>query len=197
MTNRVLETISVAGIAVLLLVSGCKISEQGSGENKKVTIDAPGASVKIDSTRTTNDTGLALYPGAAEKHSGDEDNHAHVSLDMPFLKAKVVSLQYTSSDSPEKILAFYRNKMAGFGTVLECKDDAGDVNILAGHNLRSPVSCGKRAGKSGEASLKVGTEGDQHVVTVKPSGSGSEFSLVYVHLATSKSDDDYSGKQPS
>jgi hypothetical protein len=34
--------------------------------------------------------------------------------------------------------------------------------------------------------LKVGTEGNQHVVSVKPNSAGSRFALVYVRLHTGK-----------
>jgi hypothetical protein len=112
---------------------------------------------------------------------------------------KVVSLKYTSDDAPEKIVAFYRNKLAGFGTVLECKGHGQDVELGSGRGLESPVKCDAAQGHGGssEMSLKVGTEGNQHVVQVKPSGKGSEFSLVYIRVGNSKGDDDYGGKQPS
>jgi hypothetical protein len=198
MTNRVLQIISLAGIAALLLMPGCKISKQGNGEDKQVSIEAPGASVKVDTGKTTNDTGLSLYPGAQEKrNTADGKQRAHVSVDTPFLNVKVVALSFTSADSPEKILNFYRNRMAGFGTVVECKGGSDDNDFGSGRKLESPVKCGKEHGEPGEITLKVGTEGNQRVVSVKPSGSGSQFSLIYVHLGNAKNEDDYSGKQPS
>lgn len=195
-TKSMLQIISAATLCGTLLIAGCKISHRENGEDTKVSIEAPGASVKVDTGSTANDSGMPLYPGAQGKsNSGDDKNRARVNLNTPFLKLKVVALKFTSDDPPEKILAFYRTKLGNFGTVLECKGD--DPNIATGHSLNSPVSCGEKHGDSGEISLKVGTENNQHLVSVKPSGKGSEFALVYIHLGKDKGDDDYGGKQPS
>ena len=48
---------------------------------------------------------------------GDEGNRAHVNLSMPFLKLKVVKMKFTSDDPTDKVLAFYRDKLASYGTV--------------------------------------------------------------------------------
>jgi hypothetical protein len=197
MTTKVLQTAWVAMVCGALMVAGCKISKQGSGDDKRVSIEAPGASLKVDTGTTANDSGLPLYPGAKEMHnSGEEKSHAHVNLNMPFLKVKVVVLKFSSDDAPEKVLAFYRSELGNYGKVLECKGDSDHIGIEGRRGMDSPVKCDTE-GNPREVSLKVGTEGNQHLVSVKPSGKGSEFALVYVHLGKGKSDDDYSGKQPS
>jgi hypothetical protein len=186
------------------MTGGCTISKQGTGEDQKVSIEAPGASVRVDTGAAANDSGIAAYPGAREKHGKEDDpNRAHVNVSTPFLKLKVVKMTFTSDDAPEKILAFYRNKLGSYGTVVECKDSDQDVEIASGRGLDSPVTCGKVVPMAptttigGETSLKVGTEGNQHLVSVKPSGKGSEFELIWVYLSSAKGDDDYGGKQPS
>ena len=197
-TTKMLQTVWLATVFGALLIAGCKISKQGSREDKKVSIEAPGASLHVDTGTTANDSGLPLYPGAQEKHStGEQKSRAHVDLKMPFLNVKVVALKFTSDDAPDKVLAFYRSKLGNYGTVLECKGGGQDVEVGSGHGMDSPVKCDKMHGNSEEIHLKVGTEGNQHVVSVKPSGKGSEFALVYVRLGKGKNDDDYSGKQPS
>ena len=195
MTTRMLQALCVAAVGGALLMAGCKISNEGSGTDKKVSIEAPGASVKVNSP-TANDSGIPLYPGAQERRDAAKDNdRANVNVDTPFLKVKVVVLSFTSDDGPEKVLAFYRGKLQRYGSVLECRGAEADVQ--PGSKLDKPVSCGTDQGKSGEVSLKVGIEGNQHYVSVKPRGTGSEFELVYVHVGSGKSDDDYGGKQPS
>lgn len=200
MTTRILPTVCTLAVCGVLIVAGCKISHSDTGGDTKVSIEAPGASVKVDTATKANDSGIPLYPGAQEKPNAGGDNgkgRAHVNVDTPFLNVKVVALQFTSDDAPEKILAFYRNKLASYGTVLECKGEAGDVQLGKTHGtLNAPVTCDKEHGSAGEISLKVGTEGNQHMVAVKPSGKGTEFALVYIRLGTGKNDD-YSGKQPS
>jgi hypothetical protein len=198
MTTKMLQTILVATMCGALLIAGCKISKQGDGEDKKVSIEAPGASLHVDTGTTANDSGLPLYPGAQEKHNtGEEKSHAHVNLNMPFLNVKVVALKFTSDDAPEKVVDFYRSKLGNYGTVLECKGGGQDVEVGSGRGMDSPVKCDKTHGNSEDIYLKVGTEGNQHVVSVKPNGKGSEFALVYVRLGKNKNNDDYGGKQPS
>lgn len=198
MTTKRLQTILVATVCGALAIAGCKISKQGNGEDKKVSIEAPGASLHVDTGTTANDSGLPVYPGAqAMQNKGEEKSHAHVNLNMPFLNVKVVALKFSTEDAPEKVLAFYRSKLGNYGTVLECKGRGQDVEMGSGRGMDSPVKCGKTEGNSGEISLKVGTEGNQHLVSVKPSGKGSEFGLVYVRLGKGKNEDEYSGKQPS
>jgi hypothetical protein len=198
MTTKMLQAVCVAMIGGALVIAGCTISKQGSGEDKKVSIEAPGASLKVDRGVSTSDAGLPLYPGAQEKHNSDSDkNRAHVDVNTPFLKVKVVALKFTSDDAPEKVLAFYRTKLSSYGAVLECKGGGQDVEVGSGRGFDSPVKCDKAHGNPDQIYLKVGTEGNQHVVQVKPSGKGSEFSLVYIRLGNGKGDDDYGGKQPS
>jgi len=54
-----------------------------------------------------------------------------------------------------------------------------------GDELSKPVSCGKTGGGD-ELELKVGTEGNQHLVAVKPNSKGTRFALVYVRMHTGK-----------
>jgi hypothetical protein len=197
MTTRMLPALCVAIIGWTLAMGGCTISKQGSGDDKKVSIEAPGASIQVDKSKKANDSGIPLYPGAQEKLShGDEGNRAHVNLSMPFLKLKVVKMKFTSDDATDKVLAFYREKLASYGTVLECKGGGQDVEVGSGRGLDSPVKCDKISGARDQLTLKVGTEGNQHVVQVKPNGKGSEFSLIFIQI-NGKGEDDYSGKQPS
>lgn len=198
MTTKMRRALWMAAMSGALLVAGlmagCVFSDKGKGADEKVSIEAPGASVKMDAG-AIGDSGMPLYPGAqVEVNPGDKDRVAHVNVSTPFLHVRVVSLQYSSDDGPEKVLAFYRGKLQRYGTVLECRGKGSDVQLS---KLERPVSCGTDHGKSGEVSLKVGLEGNQHYVSVKPRGSGSAFELVYLHVGSAKSDDDYGGKQPS
>jgi len=53
--------------------------------------------------------------------------------------------------------------------------------------MSKPVSCGND-GSGDSVELKVGTEGNQHIVAVKPNSKGSRFALVYVRMRTGKED---------
>jgi hypothetical protein len=193
----------MAGVA-LAASMGCKISKEGHGEDKKVSIDVPGASIKVDKGLAANDSGIPLYPAAEQKPGSENESHrAHVSLNTPFVSLKVVKLEYLSKDSPEKVLAYYRDKLSTYGAVVECKGGADDIEIGYNskdgkkRNLQSPVDCTHSSGKKDGTTLKVGTQGNAHVVEVRPNGQGTEFSLVYVYVGNGKDEEDYSGKQPS
>ncbi len=197
MKTKMLRAVCLGIACGALMIVGCKVSHENHGDNEKVSVEAPGASVKVDTETSANDSGIPLYPGAQEKpNSGDDKSRAHVNVSTPFLKVKVVTLKFTTDDPPEKVLAFYRGKLGSYGTVIECKGRGQDVEIGSGRGLDSTVTCGKGS-RGEEVSLKVGTEANQHQVAVKPYGKGSELELVYVHLGNSKNDDNFGGKQPS
>jgi hypothetical protein len=52
------------------------------------------------------------------------------------------------------------------------------MKVEAGKNESAPVKCEENGGNVVE--LKVGTESNQHLVSVEPEGKGSDFSLVFV-----------------
>ena len=88
---------------------------------------------------------------------------------------KVIAAKYASEDAQDRIVDFYRREMKTFGAVTECR---GEVDFRGGPGARRAV-CKERP-SSNDVQLVTGTEERQRVVAVKPRGSGSEFSLVYV-----------------
>jgi hypothetical protein len=85
---------------------------------------------------------------------------------------------------------------------VECKGPShGDKGSHHKDDLNKPVECDSAVGVNGEGStgnvieadgksteLKAGTNGNQHIVSVKPVGNGTEFSLVYVKVHGGKED---------
>lgn len=133
--------------------------------------------------------GLPLYPGARLKpDAADKDgdsNRANLSLLTEAFGFKLVVAKYETSDSPNKVIEFYREKLKKYGKVLECHSQkhGGDVNVHddGKDSSSNELKCDENSGPVTE--LKVGTENNQHVVAVEPddSGKGSDFALVYVH----------------
>lgn len=184
-------------ILAMLGVSACTVkTEKGKdGEEKKVAISTPAGELKVRNTDVDiRDTGLPLYPGAQEKpkEKRSDDNKANVNIDTPFFGLKVVALTFTTNDSPDKVLAWYRDQMKSMGSVVECRGPhhKGKDN----DDLDKPVSCdsdtkvNESDRDSNSVELKAGTNGNQHVVSVKPNGSGSEFALVYVRVHKGEKD---------
>jgi hypothetical protein len=186
------RTLLLLAAAVCLVLAGCTISthkENGkNGEDKDVDIRTPLGSLSVrKGSADAKETGLAVYPGAQPRaDSDDNDSSANVNISSSLFGLKVVALKFSSSDSPEKVLAFYRKEMGRYGKVLEC---AGGFNMAFHHHDKdAEVTCDGHSGSDHEykEELKVGTENNQRIVAVKPSGKGSEFALVYVRAHDAK-----------
>ncbi|HEY7403997.1 MAG TPA: hypothetical protein VIB39_10780 [Candidatus Angelobacter sp.] len=123
---------------------------------------------------------MTQYPGAQlKKDSGDEHHSANVNISSSLFGLKVVALKFESDDSPDKVLAFYRKDMGKYGKVIDCT--GGFSMNFHRRDKDDEVTCG--AGDSDheyKQELKVGTENNQRIMAIKPSGNGSVFALVYV-----------------
>lgn len=160
---------------------GCSVSTDENDKSRKhdVDIHTPFGSLSVrEGSADVKATGLALYPGArAKKDSDHESRSAKVEITSSHFGVNVVALKFVSDDAPDKVLAFYRNDMAKYGNVVEC---AGGSELPQHHEGNAAVRCeATDTGHDYREELKVGTENNQRIVAVKPSGSGSEFALVY------------------
>jgi len=174
------------GLATLaaLLLPGCSVNvkKEQNGEDKQVDISTPVGGIHVSKDAKAADVGLALYPGARLKQrDGGDDKSANVNISGFGYGVKVVALEYESDDSPDKLIAFYRDQLKKYGSnVLECHTAHLDVNADmkdSDHNSHD-LTC--EGGSGSNIELKVGTKENQHIVAVEPEGKGSSFSLVYV-----------------
>ena len=176
-------------VIALVLLPACSINvkKNEDGEDKKVDVETPVGGIHVSKDADVRDVGLAVYPGARKKQkdlSGDEKS-ANVNISGPGFGVKVVAVEYLSDDSPDKLVAYYRDQLKKYGSVLECHTSkhGGDVEVnKMSHQDRKEsrkLTCDNDdSGKTVE--LKVGTEDNQHIVAVEPQGKGSSFALVYV-----------------
>jgi hypothetical protein len=179
------KRLSAAAIAALLvtLFAGCSVTthEKQNGKKDDVDIKTPFGSLSVrEGSTDVKDTGLALYPGARpRKDSGDDHQNANVNISSSLFGLKVVALKFESDDSPDKVMAFYRKEMGKFGKVVECTGSFGMT--FHRYDKDAEVACDDHdSGHEYKEELKVGTENNQRVVAIKPTGKGSEFALVYV-----------------
>ena len=84
---------------------------------------------------------------------------------------KVAAVNFESDDSPEAILNYYKDALRAHGSVTECR---GNIDFR-----RSGLVC-RKSYFSRTTQLAVGTEERHRLVSVKPRGSGTEYSVVYV-----------------
>lgn len=179
-------SLALAGLVVATLAAcNMHVDEKKDGEAKKVAISTPFGDLKVNNQADARDTGLSVYPNSREKkeeHNGDSKS-ANVNMSFGDFGLKVVATTFEVDDSPEKVMSFYRGELGKYGKILECKSGTiGNVHVGKGSkDDDKELRCDDK-GSSEVTELKVGTRDQQRVVAVKPSGKGSEYSLVYVRM---------------
>ena len=141
-----------------------------------------GCSIDVDKGVDARDAGLPAYPGARQVRDGDGTEGARVNIDSSWFGVHVVAAKYRTGDGPEAVLSFYRQALASYGTVTECR---GDVDF----KRRGEVVCHANA-SSKEVQLITGIKTDQRIVAVKPHGRDTEFAIVHVRTGGGNSNPD-------
>jgi hypothetical protein len=153
-------------------------------EAKKVDIKTPLADLKVDTSAASTDNGIPVYPGATPRPEENGDKHrANVNIGAVGFGIKVIAAEYVSPDPPEKVKDFYLDKLKQFGNVLECRGTGGDHDTGGDWNSNEadkPVTCRSTSGDGWE--LKTGTNHNQHLVAIKPDGSGTRFGTVFIQI---------------
>jgi hypothetical protein len=168
-----------------MLISSCSVNvkKEANGQDKQVDIKTLVGGIHVSKDADVSDTGLTVYPGAhiKRKDSDGDDKSANVNISGFGFGIRVVALEYESSDSPDKLIAFYRDQLRKYGNVLECHT-SGHFSVNTNYSDKSgnshELTCD--SGNGNNVELKVGNKEDQHIVAVESEGKGSSFSLVYV-----------------
>ncbi|HET9408464.1 MAG TPA: hypothetical protein VFO39_14580 [Candidatus Sulfotelmatobacter sp.] len=179
----------ILSAAMMIALSGVLAAQTpGTGSDEK-TLDVQTSSggLHVGTDGNASKAGVPLYPGARPKKEDHNNNALNFGLFTEALGVKLVVAKYSSEDAPERIIAFYREKLKRYGHVLEChthehggdvradnddKDDTDDAKLKCEGDNTGPVT-----------ELKVGTSMNQHVVAIEPGeqDKGSSFAIVYVH----------------
>ncbi len=170
------------GAILLLCACSVNVKKEQNGEDKQVDIQTPIGGIHVSKGANPEDVGVAIYPGAhlKQKDSDGDDKSANVNISGFGYGLKVVALEYESSDSPAKVVDYYRDQLKKYGKVLVCHTSHMDVDadIKDQEHGSHELTCEGKSGVTVE--LKVGTKENQHIVAVEPAGTGSSFSLVYL-----------------
>lgn len=172
--------------AAFFLLMGCSISTSKGDKNgepdKNVDIKTPFGSLSVHSGNPDpKETGLTVYPGAQVKpaRNDDGDSGANVNISSSLFGMKLAVIKYQTSDPPDKVIGFYRKDMSRYGKVLDC--NGGFTMNFHRHDQDADVTCDDHGSHHDyKQELKVGTENNQRIVAVKPSGNGTEFVMLYV-----------------
>jgi hypothetical protein len=149
-----------------------------------------GLELHANSHASAADIGLPAYPGATLYKDSDDDAAVDLGLTLGDFHFDMKAANYTSSDTPERILKFYRKPLSRYGEVLEC-DHGKPVGALAvtGSGLTCSDEHGQHADSkasvnvSGDHELRAGTPHQYRVVGIDKSSSGAtRFGLVYLDL---------------
>jgi hypothetical protein len=178
-------------------IAGCRVQvdKGANGEQKKVQVDTPFGGIHVNTDQTSAaDLGLPTYPGA--NIVNDKDNEKSADIHMGFgeweLRVKVVN--FSTPDSQDKVLAFYKNALARYGDVitcqgttpvgtptqtsegLTCEDDKNNTSTVQ-------IDRGDYGGGENSLELKAGSKRHQHIVGFNTSESGqTRFALVALDL---------------
>ena len=148
----------------MLFLSGLTLAQQGSAGR----FDAG------------NSTGIPIYPKAeASEHN---DGRGTVSMSDQSEVHRLAASAYLSTDKPDKVLQFYRDRLKASGQVVECsggKNTEVDVQLDEAA-FANPSGCNADEFAASGTELKVNSNGEQRIVVVLPHGSGSEIALVSV-----------------
>jgi hypothetical protein len=191
---RVLKQACTAGLLMLPLLTSCSVEthKNADGEGKDVAIKTPlgGMSVKTDAATVQSRLGLPLYPGAVLKVKTNKDDNGSADVNMNFgsFHLRVLAMGFQSSDSPDKVSAYYRKALTEYSDVIECrgkkavgKPDRTGLGLTCNDDGDKHSGTGRKHDDN-ELELKAGSPSKQHIVSVKPADGGTEFGLVSLEL---------------
>ena len=188
--NKFFLLLSLLIVAVLTACSVNVRDHDDEHGEKNVDIKTPFGSLQVRNEANPADTGLSVYPGARRKEKSGEsatDSHAaNVNISSSMFGVKVVAVEYSSDEKPDKIKAYYRKELGKWGKVLECPGGSGESIAIHANDSDSDdseskeLTCGNEKGDGKTIELKSGTRARQHLVSVKPTDQGTDFALVYI-----------------
>ncbi len=153
--------------------SGISVSVQGK--------DGSDSGLVISAQATAKEAGLPVYPGARpHKDQGEDSSAAKVGLWGKSSGFKLVVLKMESDDPPAKVASFYRKALAKYGTVLDCGDTSTPESQKEKNGSSGSLSCEDDRPDPGGMLFKAGSREKQHIVGIKPNGTGAVFALIYL-----------------
>jgi hypothetical protein len=109
-----------------------------TASNGQISINAPGGGFSANTTEavSASDLGIAIYPGAMQGKGG---------LHMTIAGKSMVSANFLTSDSPDQVIAFYKNQAGanaqvmstGSGGVISVTNGNDSISITVSQNANS------------------------------------------------------------
>lgn len=183
------RTLATAMVVSVALMSGCRVESDKHGDSDNVKIATPfgGLQVKTNDSVVLEGIGLPAYPGAEVVKKDKDHGAADVNLSFGNFQLRVKAVSYHSTDSPDKVSAFYRKSLGRYGDVIQCENNRPVGNptrtaegLTCDNEKENHISVNDDV--SGKMELKAGSKQHQHIVAVDPDGSGTKFGIVALDL---------------
>ena len=194
MKNHTLAAVSAATLSLCLL-AGCHVSSNKNGQNNNVDVQSPFGSMHIKTNDNVDTTaiGITAYPGAtpwkndAGENKNNDNGSADINMSFGDFHLGVKAASFRTTDSQDKILAFYKKDLARYGEVIECK---GNTTIGQPAHTGQGLTCADKdtnhmSTDGGEqVELRAGSQAHQHIVAVEPKDGALKLGLVALDLPT-------------
>jgi hypothetical protein len=178
--------------AAPLLLSGCNVSHDKNDHGDNVQMRTPFGDMHIKTSDDANIAGIGLspYPGAVpvKEHDGKDKDAADINLNFGDFHLGVKAASFQSSDSTDKVEAFYRNDMARYGEVLTCENNhpvgqpaRTTEGLTCDDDHNHHVNIGVDDDHS-DLQLRAGSPGHFHIVGIKNKDGGTRIGLVLLDL---------------
>jgi hypothetical protein len=173
-------------LTVPIVAAGPQGAEKAE-QDKNLDIRSSLGDLHMGKDADARGAGLPFYPGARPRLDEQNSDVVNFGILTEAFGMKLVVAKYDTDDAPSKVVDFYREKLEKYGHVLECHTTEHGGNVNADVNdQKKPRSRELKCEGDGTGpvtELKVGTEDNQHVVAVEPSGTGkgASFALVFVY----------------
>lgn len=178
-------------LSAALLLAGCNVSSNKDAHGDNVQMNTPFGDMHIKTNKDANlaNLGLTPYPGAVpvKDDNGRDNDAADINLNFGDFHLGVKAASFQTTDSPDKVEAFYRKDLARYGDVLKCKDDqpvgqptrtAEGLTCSDDHD-RHEIHIGA---DNSDLELRAGSPGHMHIVGIKPRDGGTKIGLVSLDL---------------
>lgn len=194
----------LAGLACVAAVAGCRmhVDKDANGKEKTVQLDTPFGGLHVNTDQTTaSDLGLPVYPGAQSETDKDNNKSADVHMGFGEWQLRVRVVQYSSSDTQDKVVAYYKKALGRYGDVITCQ---GNAPVGTPAATSEGLNCSD-GGKNGAIhvngkndidlhdglELKAGSKRHQHIVGFQdPKNGRVRFALIALDLPTGVTSDD-------
>jgi hypothetical protein len=184
----------LTGLAIATGVTGCRIhvDKDANGQEKNVQVDTPFGGVHVNTNQiTASDLGLPAYPGAEISKDNEHDKSADVNMGFGEWTLRVRAVNYVTSDSQDKVSAFYKKALSRYGDVITCQGNAPvgmptstSEGLTCADNGHGNVKINdKDFGAHGGFQLKAGSKRHQHILGFDEAREGkTKFVLVALDL---------------